>query len=461
VQKTWAISGVDLHLDLRGPRLRAALESALREAVREGRLRPATRLPPSRSLAADLGIARNTVAGAYAQLVAEGWLEARQGAGTRVAAHPVAERRSPADAAEPLPPRFDLRPGTPDLAAFPRTAWAAAARRALAAASVQALRYPDARGRIELRRALAAYLARARGVSTDVDRIVVCSGFAQGLALICGALRAGGATRLAVEAYGHRSHRETAVGSGLEVTTVRVDEEGAAIDELTEADAALLTPAHQFPLGSTLAAPRRIRAVEWARATGALLIEDDYDGEFRYDRRPVGAMQALAPGHVVYAGTASKSLAPGLRIGWLVLPDELVAPVLAAKKLTDGPGALEQLTLAELIASGAYDRQVRRARLAYRRRRDRLVRALGRRVPDARVTGIVAGLHAVVELPRGQDEGAVVARAGRHGLRVEGLHAYRVGEQAHAPALVVGYGTPPEHAFTTAVARLCAVLTAY
>jgi GntR family transcriptional regulator / MocR family aminotransferase len=458
--ETWATSGVDLHLDLAGSRRRRVLESALRDAVRDGRLSAGTRMPSSRSLAGDLGIARNTVAGAYAQLVAEGWLEARRGSGTRVAARGVAPGAPAAvTEVEVTRARFDLRAGLPDLTSFPRAAWLTAARRSLHAAPYEAFGYPDPGGRPELRLALADYLARARGVDVTPDRVVVCSGFTQALTLLCHALRARGATSFAVEAYGHQSHRTVIAANGLAPTTVTVDGEGACVEELVDADAVLLTPAHQFPLGSTLVAQRRNRAVAWARASGAVLIEDDYDGEFRYDRAPLGAMQALAPDHVVYAGTASKSLAPGLRLAWLVLPPDLIEATLAAKQLTDGPSAVEQLTLADFIASGAYDQQVRRARLAYRRRRDKLVAALARNVPDARVTGIVAGLHAVVQQPEGRTEAEVVASAREHGLLLEGLSDYRVGAQPHHPALVVGYATPPEHAFSTAIARLCAVLT--
>ena len=230
---------------------------------------------------------------------------------------------------------------------------------------------------------------------------------------------------------------------------------------LDGADAALLTPAHQFPLGGVLGPRRRAQAIEWAAQTGGLLIEDDYDGEFRYDRQPVGAMQAHAPEHVIYAGTASKSLAPGLRLGWLVVPAHLVDEVAAAKARTDRhSSSFDQLTLAEFLDSGAYDRQVRRSRLAYRRRRDHLVAAVRRHVPQARVTGIAAGLHARLELPPGLDEDEIIARAAaRHDLALEGLSAYCAESGPHRPALVIGYATPPEHAFTGAVARLMAVLT--
>jgi GntR family transcriptional regulator/MocR family aminotransferase len=265
---------------------------------------------------------------------------------------------------------------------------------------------------------------------------------------------------MATEAYGQPSHRALASAAGLAIKPLPVDARGAAISELGDADAVLLTPAHQFPLGVTLAAPRRTAAIAWAQHHARLIVEDDYDGEFRYDRQPVGAMQALAPEHVVYIGTASKTLAPGLRLGWLVVSSHLIDEIVAVKTLADRQtSALDQLTMAEFITRGAYDRHVRRSRLAYRRRRDRLVAELQRQVPSVRVTGIAAGLHALLELPEGRTEDEIVARASRrHGLAIEGLSSYRSTGQEHGPALVVGYGTPPPHALTDAIARLCAVL---
>ncbi|HTT50698.1 MAG TPA: PLP-dependent aminotransferase family protein [Streptosporangiaceae bacterium] len=505
--ETWATSGLDLHLELRPgqpgepprARVRARLEAALREAARTSQLAPGTRLPSSRVLAADLGLARNTVAEAYAQLVAEGWLTARRGSGTAVADRPAVPgpatawpattgpavtgpavtgpaTTGPAPArpgtgwpgtAQPAPapsrqPHYDLRPGSPDLSLFPRPAWLAAARRAMQAAPAAALGYADPRGRPELRLALAGYLARARGVRADPDHIVICAGFTQGLALLSHVLRARGVTTLAVEACSQPPHRELAQASGLALDLLPVDGAGAAVSQLagSAAGAVLLTPAHQFPAGAVLAPRRRTGVVGWARGTGGVIIEDDYDGEFRYDRQPVGAIQALAPEHVVYAGSASKSLAPGLRLGWLVLPGHLAGDVAAARARADRQGsAFDQLTLAEFISSGQYDRQVRRARLAYRRRRDRLVAELGQRVPQARVSGIAAGLHALLDLPPGGAENGVVARAARRGLALEGLAGYCAPGHSRGPALVLGYGTPPAHAFTGALARLCAVLT--
>jgi GntR family transcriptional regulator/MocR family aminotransferase len=485
MQKTRATSaGLDLHLELSGTRPRAGLEAALREAVRGGRLAPGTALPSSRALARDLGVARNTVAEAYGQLAAEGWLAARHGSGTW-----VAQRVRPQPAA-PVPgraaaarSRYDLQPGTPDLTAFPRTAWLTAARRALASAPARDLGYTDPRGIEGLRVALAGYLARARGVAVTPDRIVVCAGFSQGLELVCAALQRRGVRTMAVESYGHAGHREIAAGTGLELFPLPVDDHGADVSALAappEPDrprardqrrqpasprspawpgAVLLTPSHQFPLGVALE-PRRRRAVaEWASATGAIVIEDDYDGEFRYDRQAVGALQSLAPDHVVFAGTASKSLAPGLRLGWLALPPGLAGEVIEIKRATARlSSSLDQLTLAEFITSGGYDRQVRRARNSCRQRRDRLVGALRQQVPGVRVTGISAGLHVLVQLPSGVTEEDVVSRAAQRGLALQGMAVCRAGSQELPPAVIVGYATPPGHAFSTAVARLCAVL---
>ena len=483
---------VDLHLDLDlgGPGgVRTSLLRALREAVRSGRLAPGTRLPPSRSLAADLGVARNTVADAYGELVAESWLSARQGSGTRVARRSETRSgRPPASRRASQPPRpSDHRPfqpfhgngggslyaGSPDVSAFPRAAWLAAARRALAVAPASAFGYGDPRGCVELRRALADYLARARGVRTDPERIVVCSGFTQGLSLLGRTLRRNGARTLAVESYGLDVHRGVVTTAGLRTTPLTIDHHGADIRQLTVRQSpggVLLTPAHQFPTGVPLHPDRRAAAVDWARSTGGLILEDDYDGEFRYDRQLVGALQGLDPERVAYLGTASKSLAPGLRLGWMALPGHLVDQVTAEKGAGERhPGILDQLTLAEFITSGGYDRHLRAMRLRYRRRRDRLVAALAERVPAVRVSGIAAGLHAVLRLPPGTEREALRA-ADWLGLSVQGLDSFRYPGAASAPAvpstaaaadgLVVGYGTPAEHAFAEALESLCQVLEA-
>ncbi|MGW1340005.1 MocR-like pyridoxine biosynthesis transcription factor PdxR [Kribbella sp. NPDC002412] len=454
-------SGADLHLDLTAARGRNDLVGALHDSIRSGRLPAGTRLPSSRSLARDLGIARNTVADAYGQLVAEGWLIARQGSGTVVANR----TGPPPDAVPPLSTslseaksfRYNLMPGSPDLATFPRSEWLAAARKALPSAPNEAFGYGDPRGRIELRRMLADYLARARGVRADPERILICSGFVQALSLLSEVLKSQGGTTLSVEEFGYSLHLDVIRSRGLEPVPVRVDELGACVSELS-GHGALLTPAHQMPTGVPLAPERRTAAVEWARDAGAVLIEDDYDGEFRYDRQAVGALQALDPERVVYIGTASKSLAPGLRLAWMVLPRHLVEPVVEAKRTTDYQTAtLDQLTLAEFIASGHYDRQVRRSRLHYRRRRDRLVELLAQRAPDVKVAGISAGLHVLLDVPGDAED--IVARAARQGLGLNTLTNYHFNPTpATRQAVIVGYGTPPDHAYQGALDLLCQVL---
>ncbi|MFI9174037.1 MocR-like pyridoxine biosynthesis transcription factor PdxR [Streptomyces lincolnensis] len=458
--RSWATLGVDLHVEPTGPGLRRGLTDALREAVRTGRLAPGTRLPSSRALAVDLGIARNTVADAYADLVAEGWLTARQGSGTRVAHRTVVPPSgTPHARRESTRPAYDLRPGTPDLAAFPRAEWLKATRRALTAAPNEAFGYGDPRGRVELRTALADYLARARGVRTDPDRILVTSGFRHGLRILGTVLRAHRTRSVAVESYGLVFHEQQLTAAGLRTAPLPFDDLGTNVAGLTDEGAVLLTPAHQFPMGLPLHRDRRAALVEWARRTGGLVLEDDYDGEFRYDRQPVGALQGLDPDHVVYLGTASKSLAPGLRLAWMVLPPALVEAAADAKGGGETCGVLDQLTLAEFLTSGAYDRHVRASRLRYRRRRDALVAALATRAPEVHVTGIAAGLHAVLSLPPGTEQ-TVVQAAAWQGLALHGLSYFRHPSATTGPtdALVVGYGTPPDHAWAGALEALCRVL---
>ncbi|MEU0176771.1 PLP-dependent aminotransferase family protein [Streptomyces massasporeus] len=455
--------GSDLHLELTGPGgRRAALIRALREAVRSGRLAPGTRLPPYRSLAADLGVARNTVADAYAELVAEGWLTARQGSGTRVAerAEPLRPAARVPKKAPPRPrgPRHDLMQGTPDVSAFPRTAWLASYRRALQQAPNEVFGPGDPAGRRELREALTEYLARARGVRTAPDRIVICSGFAHALRLLFG----GGVLRgpLAVEAYGLGFHREVLAAAGVRTVPLPLDEHGARVDRLGPERAVLLTPAHQFPTGGPLHPGRRAALIDWAGTRDGLVLEDDYDGEFRYDRKPVGAVQGLDPERVIHIGSVSKSLSPAVRLGWMVLPARYVDAVLATKGEREAwASVLDQLSLADFLVSGSYDRHVRRMRQRYRSRRDRLVAALAVHAPHIEVTGVAAGLHAVLRLPPGTEASAVKAAAWQ-GIALDGLAAFRHPE-TDMPAddgLVVGYATPSEHAYGPALEALCGAL---
>ncbi|WP_327268502.1 PLP-dependent aminotransferase family protein [Streptomyces sp. NBC_01218] len=462
---SWATFGADLHLAPHAGGLRHGLMEALRDAVRTGRLKPGVRLPSSRALASDLGVARNTVADAYAELVAEGWLTARQGSGTRVAQRtepgggtPVVRRSPPAR----RPPTYSLVPGQPDLASFPRAAWLRASRRALTAAPDEAFGYGDPRGRPELRTAVAEYLGRARGVRADPGRVVICSGFIHGLRLVGTVLGQRGVREVAVDSYGLDFHRKALDQAGLRTPCVPIDECGAVVAALgrwSEAGAVLMTPAHQFPTGVPLHPDRRAAVVDWARATGGLIIEDDYDGEFRYDRQPVGSLQGLDPDRVVHIGTVSKSLAPGVRLGWMVAPAAMVRELADAKGHSDWTtGSLEQLTLAEFIASGAYDRHVRAMRLRYRRRRDQLVAALAERAPDIRISGIAAGLHAVLELPEGTER-SVISAAAFQGLALEGLSFFRHPDaDRERDALVISYGSPSDSAWKGTLDALCRVL---
>jgi GntR family transcriptional regulator / MocR family aminotransferase len=468
VATSWSSSGLDLHLDLVGGR---SLADAIRHAVRDGRLAAGTRLPSTRALAADLGVARGTVTSAYAELAAEGYLRSRQGAPTVVAALPGG--RAPAPTARPTTPpaehRWNLMPGRPDLSLFPKTAWLAATRRALTAATATDLGYGDPQGHPALRQALADHLGRVRGVVATPDRIVVCGGHSQALRLLATVLHTAGARTIAFEDPSMPEFRLVTAAAGLTAIGIPVDEHGIQVDALAALPAppaaVVVTPAHQFPLGSTLHPHRRAALVELARATDTLVIEDDYDGEFRFDRQPVGAVQALAPDQVVYAGTASKTLAPGLRLSWLVLPDRLVDPVCRARRFTDRhTGVIEQLTLAELLRAGDHDQHVRRCRTHYRRRRDRVVDLLTELGGELAPAGIAAGLHVVVLLGDSRTEADVLARAERHSLQLEGLGPTWLSDTSPTGAprpggLVIGYAAPPEHAFGLALRALTEVLT--
>jgi GntR family transcriptional regulator / MocR family aminotransferase len=482
---TLAPDGPELLIRLRrgaGRPLRDQLEQALRSAVRDGRLKPGGRLPSTRTLAADLGLSRGLVVEAYAQLIGEGYLEARPGSSTRVAAavSPAVRRdaggrdahaRGGSDrAAGPgARVRIDFRPGVPDLAGFPRTAWAAALRRAALQAPAAAFNYGDPAGTPVLRAALAAYLGRVRGVVASTDGVVVVAGFSQALSLLTRALPGRHGHAVAVEDPGSPGQSGLLARSGLELVPVGVDEQGLRVDRLaaTGARVVIVTPAHQFPTGVVLSPARRAALLAWARAGGGLIVEDDYDAEHRYDREPVGALQGLAPDLVAYAGSVSKTLAPALRLGWMVPPPWLRDAVAGAKHDADlGSPTLDQLALAELLESGAYDRHLRRSRARYRRRRDALVAALTRHAPALRVRGTAAGLHALVQLPPGCDEADLVRRAARAGVGVHGLADHRAAGhraapdagEAPDPGLVLGYAALSETEISDGIRILASLL---
>ncbi|GIJ44809.1 GntR family transcriptional regulator [Virgisporangium aliadipatigenens] len=424
------------------------LTAALRDAVADGRLAPGTRLPATRDLAADLGLSRGVVVGAYEQLVAEGRFVARRGAGTVVAENALAAPpRTPAET--PAPEARALRPGVPDLKSFPRSDWKRAYGAALDNARHADLDYGDPAGTPRLREALADYLGRVRAARCTADDVVVTTGAAQAMSLLAG-LTTG---PIGVEDPGSAAIRDQIVAHGLRVRPLTVDGEGADPASIGAATKVFLTPAHQFPTGVVLAPRRRAAFVAWARRTGGLVIEDDYDAEFRYDRQPVGCMQGLAPDAVALIGSASKALAPGLRIGWLVVPPAWRARVHAAKAIADHGGpTLEHLAFAHLLENGGYDRHLRRVRRLYRQRRDAVVAALRTHLPHARIDGVAAGLHLVVELPPDVDDVALAHRAHEAGLGPIALSTLR--HAPGAPGLVLGYATHRPDELTAAVATV-------
>lgn len=450
-------SSSDLYLNWRPETGRHGLAEALRRAIRDGRLQPGGAVPSTRALARDLGLARGTVTRVYADLTAEGYLHTSQGAPTKVNATgtPVVtsagQGHGPACAPWVPKVRWDLYPGRPDPSSFPRAAWLSATRRVMQSAPARAFDYGDPQGSMVLREALARYLSRSRGVVVDPERIVVCGGFAHGITTLGHVLAERG--DIAFEDPSLPQFRHAAASAGARVVGVTVDDQGLQVSSL-DSPTVVVTPAHQYPLGMTLAPQRRTALARWARDTGGLVVEDDYDGEFRFGRRPVGALQALAPERIIYAGTVSKTLSPAIRAGWLVVPRALIEPVRSALAATGWRSpVVDQLILAELLTSGAYDRHVRQRRAAYRRRRDRLLTALPAGFTP---TGISAGLHAVVGVPEGGEDEALAATL-RHSVAVAGLAHHWIGEKRQS-GLVIGYASPAEHAFGPALDALVTAL---
>ena len=480
-----------------GQPLRAQLEASLRDAIRGGRLRAGERLPSSRELARELGVSRGMVQDCYAQLLSEGYLTSRTGSATRVAdfgdqqagdqqagdqqagdqphagPQPAASPAAPSSPAPPPgrqpfePPLIaDFEPGVPDLSSFPRTDWAWAVKQACTQAAAADLGYGDPRGSAVLREVLAGYLRRVRAAAASPARMIISNGFAQGVNLVLRALASqAGLTRVAFEdpGYGTAAEDETVravLAMGLRVSYVPVDEQGLMVSELAAcgAQAVVVTPAHQAPTGVVLSPARRHALTDWARRGGGYVIEDDYDSEFRYDKEPVGALQGLAPDRVFLLGTASKALAPAVRLGWIHAPSALAPAVAAEKEMSDrGSCMLDQLALATLLTTGRYDRHLRRMRTVYAARRTALTGAFARHVPGVQLTGLAAGFHAVAPLPPGADEAAVIAAARERRVGLHGIGAYR-GHPGPA-ALVVGFGNVRERAIEPAVAAVADLLS--
>ncbi|HEV3071402.1 MAG TPA: PLP-dependent aminotransferase family protein [Solirubrobacteraceae bacterium] len=436
--------------------LHEQLERALRENIRHGRLAAGTRLPSTRGLAGEIGVSRGVVTEAYGQLAAEGYLETRQGAAVRVAR--AVGTSAPRAPARSLLPTFayHFHPGLPDLAGFPRDRWLRSLRAAWRESPLDAVGYGDPRGVPRLREALAGYLGRVRGVAADPENMLVCTGFMQGFSLLCRWLHGQGVESIAVEDPGWHVHRLIAEQAGLRLLAVPVDERGLSVQALAETDATavLVTPSHQYPTGSVLSRERRAELIEWAEEGERLIVEDDFDAEFRYDRVAVGALQGLAPERVLYIGSASKRLAPGLRLGWLLLPSWLAWPLISSKAIEDGGSEVTgQLTLCDFIERGELDRHVRRMRLRYSHRRKTLLKALARWLPQARVGGAGAGLYELALLPDEIDESALLAAAAARGVGIEGLAWHRFARSGPGGVLL-GYGNLSEPAIDQGIRLL-------
>jgi GntR family transcriptional regulator/MocR family aminotransferase len=460
------MTDLHLHFDRTAGRLSDQIAAELRAAIRAGRLVAGTRLPSSRDLAQELIVSRGVVVTAYEQLIAEGFLVAHRGEGTRVAPLATPDRPPPAD----RPPRssrspwpapgpdlpYDLRPGVPELAAFPRDRWLAATRHVLRTLPNGDLTYPDPAGILALRTELAGYLGRVRAANAPPDQIVVTGGVAHGLAIVIRLLAEEGHRVLAVEDPASARQLPLLRGAGVDLVSVPVDADGIDVAALakTKARVVLVTPAHQYPTGVVLAPHRRSALIGWARDVDGLVIEDDYDAEFRYDRDPIGCLQGIDPERVILVGSVSKALAPGLRLGWLGAPAALAERVRDYRARTDlGGPVIEQHVLAHLIESGAYDRHLRVMRRRYRARRDLLAAELRKHLPGVRVRGVSAGLHLYVELPPGYAERDAVRAAARRGVHVEGAaELWSAGPPR--PALVLGYGRLSGGMLAEAVARL-------
>jgi GntR family transcriptional regulator/MocR family aminotransferase len=446
---------VEIERDAELP-LHEQVERAIRENIRAGRLAAGARLPSTRALARELGISRGVVTEAYGQLAAEGYLLTRQGAPVRVARSVRTSRVRPA--ARSLLPSFPyhFHPGLPDLAGFPRDRWLRSLRAAWRQAPLDAVGYPDPRGVPVLREALADYLGRVRGIAAEPEQTMICTGFAQAFSLLCRWLQSRGVERLALEDPGWHPHRLIVEQAGLEVVPIPVDAHGLRVDALEAAavSAVLVTPAHQFPTGVVLSRERRAALIEWAEDGERLIVEDDFDGEYRYDRAGVGALQGLAPDRVAYIGSASKRLTPGMRLGWALLPSWLAWPLIQAKAIEDGGSeVVGQLALHDFLERGELDRHVRRMRLRYQQRREALLEALARHLPQVRVSEGAAGLYELVALPEGTDEAALIVEAAGRGVGLDGLSLHRF-EPHGPPGLVLGFGCLSEPAIEHGVRLL-------
>ncbi|WP_394823015.1 PLP-dependent aminotransferase family protein [Pendulispora albinea] len=450
-------------LDPRSGRLALQVTASLRDAIRNRRVCVGQRLPSTRVLAGDLGVSRGVIVEAYEQLAAEGYVETRAGSGTTVACRPAATEPSRTARKGEWEPgratrfRYDLRFSSPDLGTFPRGRWLWALRHALAKMPQAELGYVDPCGVLALREEIAPYLRRVNAARCDVAQVTVMAGVAQSWVVALRLLARRGRRKLAVEDPSTFRSRDMLESCGFSLVGIPVDDEGLVVSALarSDADTVLVTPAHQFPTGVVLSPNRRMELVRWARERDGIIVEDNYDAEFRYDRDPVGCLQGLAPDRVFLSGSVSKSLAPALRLGWLVAPAGAYADeVCDERRLLDlGSPVLDQYALTHMLVTGTYDRHLRAVRRRYRSRRDALVRALQSHLPMWRVHGVAAGLHLYVELPKGTKANDVAERAARAGVGVEPIDSMRISHPG-PPALVLGYAQLSEEELTAAVRHI-------
>ena len=449
---------MDVEIEFRaGVPLGRQLEDVLRVAIRSGRLGPGSVLPPSRDLADELGISRGVVVDSYSQLTAEGYLSAKRGSGTRVAEVPASGAPPRRQASPPPAFRYDLRPGQADFHAFPRARWKAMLVRAAQDLPDVQLTYADYRGVAELRNAIAEYMARMRGVAVEPEHAVICCSTSHAMAVLWHVLRRRGARRVAIEDPGYRWQQLTVELAGLEAVPVRVDADGLVVEDLAAADvdAVVTTPAHHYPTGVVMTAERRSALIAWARERQALIVEDDYDVEYRFGRHPMASLQGLAPDLVAFTGTASKTLAPALRIAWVVPPSHLIDEVENVLLVTGvTPPTLDQIAMASFIEDAALERHLRSMRQRYRAKRDVLIGALGRFLPEVRISGIAGGLHLLAWLPDGADERETATRARQSGVGVHELHRHCTTHAPSPPALLLGFALPSESELVTATRLL-------
>ncbi len=437
------------------------LTMLIRRAVARGDVSPGERLPPSRKLAADLGIARGTVGNAIDTLVAEGLLETRVGAGTFVAeaaaclGRPVANRKRPAfkqeprrlvspDIDGPATAKIDFRPCRPSLAEFPLKTW----RRSVsfASASLPSPDYGDAKGQLALREAVCDYLRRARGLNTSPNNVIVTNGALHAMHLATTLYLERG-SRVVVENPGYPLARQMFENAGAEVLTCPVDEHGLITEELPRKTGKLkfvyVTPSHQFPTGSRLSLARRRALIDWAERCGVLILEDDYDGEFRYDVPPLVPMAAMDNHCVIYFGTFSKTMFPGLRIGFAVGPRSLIDAMAALRTFSEyAPNDLNQRALAHFIENNHYERHIHRMRRVYGEKRAALAKAVDELGVGADLVGIDSGLNAMVRLPEKLRGRTVAAAARKDGVLVPSILRYAASRSIRDDALIVGYAAP-------------------